>query len=122
MSRIIHRCPFFAEETMVESPSGPQSVVAYQIVLWASIRVRGEISAPFPVVLDPGHSHNFSIREEHLLEWLGVRAADLRSLQYAMVNGRLVPLKLADVELHRNRSGTRDSLHGSVPLLMPGGI
>ena len=69
MSLILDRCPFYEEATEVDTPTGLVLIRSYQIVAWISLSVRGVLSRPFPAVLDTGHSHNFSIKVEHLELW-----------------------------------------------------
>jgi hypothetical protein len=117
MSRIVDRCPFFDAETFVETSSGPVYVRAHQIVLWVSLRVRGAISPRFPTVLDTGHSHNFSIREEDLRAWTGIAPETLRLVGSIRMNNRLVMLRDAELVLYRNAPGKRDDVQGEPHLL-----
>ncbi|MEX0711800.1 MAG: hypothetical protein WD278_05590 [Pirellulales bacterium] len=107
MTRIVHRCPFFSEETIVRSPTGDVQVVAYQIIVWVSLQIRGVFSQPFPAILDTGHSHNLSIGEKHLLDWTGNRPGDLRTIGEINLNNRLTALKRAEVALCANVPGER---------------
>jgi hypothetical protein len=124
MSLILDRCPFYEEATEVDTPSGPILIRAYQIVAWVGISVRGALSRPFPAVLDTGHSHNFSIKEEHLELWTGLRAGEIQTIGHARVNKQLVELKGAAVAIYQNTPGKRDSLRDNLPSLMtlPEGI
>jgi len=71
MSLIVDRCPLYEEATEVGAPSGPIVIRSYQIVVWVGLSVHGTLSRPFPAVVDTGHSHNFSIKEEQLELWTG---------------------------------------------------
>ncbi len=124
MSLILDRCPFYEEATQVETPSGPILVRSYQVVAWIGLSVRGAISRPFPVVLDTGHSHNFSIKEEHLELWAGFRAHEIPTIGHARVHKQLVELKGAAVVIYLNMPGERDTLREEPPhlLALPGGI
>ena len=117
MNRIVDRCPFFDAETFVETSSAPVPVRAHQIVLWASLRVHGAVSPRFPTVLDTGHSHNFSIREEDLRVWTGIAPEALRLVGSIRMNNRLVMLRDAELALHRNVPGKRDEFQGEPHLL-----
>jgi len=112
MNVIIDRCPFHDRETSVETLSGPMPVRAYQLIVWAGISFEGDLSQPFLVVLDTGHSHNFSIREELLREWAGCEPGAMRRVGTIRVNERLVILRQAELALYPNVPGSRDELHG----------
>lgn len=112
MTWIVNRCPFFEKETHVTVPHGTIVVRPYQMVLWVCLRVREIDSRPFPAVFDTGHSHNFSLRTEHLEEWAGVKTADVQRIGAAMVNERPVALVRATLLLHRNVRCSRDELRG----------
>lgn len=122
MSLIVDRLPFFEEATHVESPRGSVLVRPYQIVLWANLSVAGKVSSSFPVVLDTGHTHNSSIREQQLAEWAPTITTNLRTIGFARVNRRPVMLKEAGIAIHRNVPGTRDSLAANYLLDLPQGI
>ncbi len=77
MSLILDRLPFYEEATEVDTPSGPVLIRSYQIVAWVGLSIRGTLSPPFPAVLDTGHSHNFSIKEEHFELWAGLHAHEI---------------------------------------------
>jgi hypothetical protein len=117
MKTLIDRCPFYDRETIVETGSGPFSVRAYQVVVWVSVCVRGSVSPRFPAVLDTGHSHNFSIREEELKTWTGLAPEAMEVVGSIRVNNRLVFLREADLVLHGNVPGSRDAIRGEPHLL-----
>lgn len=110
MSVILDRCPFYEEATEVDTPSGPILIRSYQIVIWVGISVRGRLSPPFPAVLDTGHSHNFSIKEEHWELWTGLHSREIPTIGHARVNKQLVELKDAAIAVYSNTPGERDSL------------
>jgi len=118
MNLIIDRCPFYDEPTEVNTSSGPVLVRAYQIVVSVSISVHGVISRSFPVILDTGHSHNFSIKEEHLRIWAGLNSHEIQTIGHARLNKQLVELKDATVAIHLNAPGKRDELRGQEPYLL----
>jgi hypothetical protein len=124
MSLILDRCPFYEEVTEVDTPSGPILIRSYQIVAWVGLSIRGVLSRPFPAVLDTGHSHNFSIKEEHLELWAGLPAHEIQTIGHARVNKQLVELKDAAVAFYPNTPGERDVLRGKSPhlLILPEGI
>lgn len=122
MSLIVDRLPFFEEATYVESPSGSILVRPYQIVLWISLSVASRISSSFPAILDTGHTHNFSIREQQLAEWAPAMMTNLRTIGLARVNKQPVVLKEAGIVIHQNVPGTRERLAANHVLDLPQGI
>jgi len=118
MSLILDRCPFYDEATEVDTLSGPVLIRSYQIVVWVGLSVRGSLSHPFPAILDTGHSHNFSIKEEHLELWTGLHAHEIQTIGHARVNKQLVELKDAAVAFYQNTPGERDALREKSPHLL----
>ena len=116
--------PLFEEVTEVDTPSGPILIRSYQIVVWVCLSVGDALSHSFPAVLDTGHSHNFSIKEEHLELWTGLHAHDIRTIGHARVNKQIVELKDAAVAVLPNSAGKRDAPHEKQPYLLtlPEGI
>jgi hypothetical protein len=115
MSLILDRCPFYEEATEARTPSGPILIRSYQIVVWVGLSVRGTLSRPFPAVLDTGHSHNFSIKEEHLDLWTGLHVPEIKTIGRARVNKQLVELKDAAIAVYSNAPGERDLLQEKPP-------
>jgi hypothetical protein len=92
--------------------SQPVWLKPYQIVLWVSLSNRGlgrppDVVPRLPALLDTGHNHNLSLREEHLLasglvphelEWRGVplRVRDASFQEWD------IPRLLVDVWIHSN--------------------
>ena len=70
------------------------------------------MSPRFPAVLDTGHSHNFSIREEELKAWTGLVPEAMEVVGSIRVNNRLVLLREGELVLHRNVPGSRDEIQG----------
>jgi hypothetical protein len=124
MSLVVDRCPFYEHETEIGIPSGPVVVRSYQIAVWVGLSLRDSLSPPFPAVLDTGHSHNFSIKEELLESWMGAPADDLLTIGHARVNKQLVELKDATIVVYPNILGKRDVASGTPPfvLRLPEGI
>ena len=90
------------------------TVLPYQIVFWASIAPMGQsILDPrtprFPIVLDSAFNHNFLIQERQLLRWAGLRPEHLRVLGHLHVYGQQVALHAANIWLHANQPGQRDT-------------
>ena len=124
MSLILDRCPFYEQATEVEMSTGPVLVRAYQIVVWVGVLHRGELSRPFPAILDTGHSHNFSIRAEHLESWAGMRATEIKTIGHARVNKQIVELKDAVIAVFPNTREVHDARLDVQPLVLslPEGI
>jgi hypothetical protein len=126
---ILRKLPFFQGPTLVRFPNGPARVKAYQIIIWISItestRSQLDPTVPrFPAILDTGHSHNLSIRQQHLLEWAKVNPLLLPSLGQIRVSGQRVNLFEANLWIHPNQPGKRDELASkrAVSLEVDGGI
>jgi hypothetical protein len=123
MRGIIRRLPFYEHATTVSVGGEPVVIRAHQIAIWVCLRDRSTLSPPFPTVLDIGYSHYFSIREELLERWAGIRLEGLRPIGRCKINERNVDLFAAGLLLQRNKPGTRDAWRG-VPqrLMIPDGI
>jgi hypothetical protein len=117
MTLIIDRCPFYDTETAVETPSGPMPVRAYQIIVWVSLSLGSRLSRPFPAVLDTGHSHNFSMKEDQLENWTGWKSGAMDRIGTVRLNDRVVVLRAVDLALHPNVPEKRDELRGEPRLL-----
>ena len=122
MNVAVDNCPFYATETFVDTPSGKIAVRPYQLVVWVGLSHGGNLSRPFPAVLDTGHTHNFSMREEHLRAWAHQRLGG-----HAESGNH--PCQRADCHAQggrralRNVPGERDAIQGDPFLLrMPQGI
>jgi hypothetical protein len=112
MITLVDRCPFYDRETTAEVGGGKVLIRACQAVVWVSLSARGFVSERFPAVLDTGHSHNFSIREEQLKTWAGFTPEAMELLGSIRVNNRLVLLREAALLLHGNVPGSRDEIRG----------
>ena len=108
MILLLDRCPVYEEATEVVAPSGPVVVRAYQIVVWVGLSFRGALSRVFSAVLDTGHSHNFSIKQELLESWTGLHPREIPTIGHARLNKQLVELKGISVAIFPNTSGKRD--------------
>ena len=121
MPAIIGNLPFFEKHTTVTVAGGAVRIKPYQIIIWVSIGEMGTRVLPpntprFPAILDLGHSHNFSITEEHLEKWAGIDPEGLESLGTIRVSEQRLHLLNANVWLHLNRFGQRDEFSGQPPL------
>src|SRR5205085_1672063 len=116
---ILRRNPFFASETTAPTPNGEVAIRAYQIIVWVSVLVKGdspEQGTPrFPAVVDTGNNHNFSLQEEHLIQWSGNDIASLRRLGRISIGNLNLPLLAANVWLYRNLPGQRDQFSKGPP-------
>ena len=90
----------------------------------SAFRFMGRFRAHFPRLSNTGHSHNFSIKEEHLELWTGLHVHEIQTIGRARVNRQLVELKDAAVAVYPNTAGERDSLQEKPPflLMLPEGI
>ncbi len=128
MMHILRRLPFFDEETTAAVAGATATVRAYQIVAWVSIAPWETTELPadtlrFPAVIDTANNHNFSIREEHLA-WAGLTSSAIRRHGQVHIGNQTVPLLAANVWLHRNKPGERDTFAKGKPisLELPEGI
>src|SRR5262249_16695514 len=64
--------------------------------------------SPFSRYLGQSCSHNFGIREEHLIRWAGIQPAYLRKIGDIRVNNITASLLSAGVWVHRDQPGRRD--------------
>jgi hypothetical protein len=113
--KIIDRLPYHDKPTLLTFGSRTVEVRSYQIVIWASID-----RLMFPVIVDTGHSHNFSIPQRQLIEWAGV--PELEQIGEVEVNRQRMPQYRSDLRLHRNRPGTREPRQETSPLVFDQGI
>lgn len=81
----------------VATPTGPVLLRPFQIAVSVALTVGGQCSPIFPAILDTGHSHNFSIRHDHLRDWAGMA---LRQVGFIKVNQQIVPLAECDLVIH----------------------
>jgi hypothetical protein len=126
---ILDRLPFFSDRTEVSVAGGKVKIRPYQIAFWVSLTRKGILALDagtprFPVILDTGNNHNFSIHEKHLEDWSGVERSTLSRHGWINIGGEKVPLLNADVWIYQNVAKTRDHLKGTDPfrLELPEGI
>lgn len=120
MTIILRRLPFFDEETPVVVAEEVVPVRPYQPIIWVSVALADEVKLPpeagrFPVVLDTGNNHNFSIREGHLSRWAGLEWLTLPRGGQIFLGSCAVPLVALSVWIHRNIPGERDFFAGGRP-------
>jgi hypothetical protein len=122
---ILRRLPFAEVPSSIEVAGEIIAVRAYQVIVWVSLTEDEAIAEPtprFPAILDTGHNHNFSIREAQLLRWAGLRIDQCPKVGAILVNRQEVPLRRANLWIHRNRPGTSELLPRPVRLPVLEGI
>lgn len=82
--------------SIVECQGQKVEVRSTQIIVWVSLKV-GHV---FPAILDTGHSHNFSINEQQLREWAGLRVEDMEMMGHLWVLKQRVPVVRSNFWLH----------------------
>jgi hypothetical protein len=100
-------------------PKRAVDILPYQIFIWVSLTPPGtfwkDLSSkprPFPVLLDTGCNHNFSIQEEILQPYAGLDTKDLPPTEPTelSVDGLTTPFYEADLWIYHNKPGRRDEL------------
>ncbi len=120
MARILDRLPVPTADTSVFVGQEAVTVHAYEILAWVSLAIRDVLDPArlprFPALIDTAHTHNFSIQEEHLRRWAGLRL-DAMHLGRGNVRqqGRLLPLRAAHLWIHPNKPGHWDQLADRPP-------
>jgi hypothetical protein len=107
--RILDRLPFDEQQSLI-AREGAVAVNPFQFVAWASlspkgIRELGPRTPRFPVFIDTGHNHTFTIREEHL-RFTGLTAIPRRS--QSRITGQPLPTLAANVWLYHNLRRRRE--------------
>jgi hypothetical protein len=129
MSKILDHLPIVPRDAAVlvrdETVRLKQAEIIVSVSLTAKSVVGWNPLTPiFPAILDTGHTHNFSIQEQQLIRWAGIRPDLLRVLGRIRQAGKRIPLHAANVWVHRNLPGERDLLGDEAPFLLklPRGI
>lgn len=86
-----------------------------QIVLWVSltniqVTTLSPSATPFPVVLDTGHTHSFSIQARHLVNWAGLQPDSLQVKGAVRDRGQRLNLHAAKVWVHPTERGSWERL------------
>jgi hypothetical protein len=120
MPTILRHLPFFSAKTRVFVRGRPVPIKADQIIVWISITEGRDLEFDngrpfFPAILDTGFTHNFSIREAHLIHWAGLDPRYLKQSGETRIHGDRLQLLEADVWIRRNQSGERDRFRDQVP-------
>ena len=113
MNVILRDLPYFKRPTIADFQEPPIPIKSDQIMVWVGLTEgrQGEFDPRrpfFPAILDTGHSHNFSIQEDHLIRWAGLDPRLLPRHREVRIGGHRVPLCQADVWIRPNERGQRD--------------
>jgi hypothetical protein len=129
MPRLLDRSPFPKTASEVVVCGERIRIRPNQIILWVSLTLKrveepNPSAVPFPVILDTGHNHSFSIHERHLIDWAGLRPDNLGVLGPIRDRGQRVMLRPANIWVHPNEPYHRDRLADRPPHLVtaPRGI
>src|SRR5262245_20933451 len=109
--KILDRLPIYEEPALIEVRDEVYQLWKNQTIVWVSL---DEALAPFPAILDTGHSHNLSIARRQIQRWA---PRDLQPIGQAKIAGHLVPRSSAELFVHRNKPGRRE-LAGTYRLKM----
>lgn len=77
MAAILRELPFFQRPTTADFQGRHIAIKPNQIIVWVGLtpgrQTEIDPGGPFfPSILDTGHTHNFSIQEDHLVRWAGL--------------------------------------------------
>lgn len=108
--RILDRLPVPQADTLAFVGAESIRIKQYQVVVWVSVTAVADgewrpTIPRFPAILDTGHTHNFSIQQQHLARWAGVDQGVLRQVGSIRHEGIRTPLVAARLWLDRNVRG-----------------
>lgn len=120
MPTILRDLPFSDRPTKAIFDGRYISVRSDQIMVWVGNTEDEQVAFDprrpvFPAILHTGLSHNFSIRDEHLIRWAGLDPRRLEREGKVQIGEETVPLYQADVWLHPNLRGKIDRAAGIEP-------
>jgi hypothetical protein len=124
MATILRNLPFSDRLSTVEVRGRPYRVLPNQVLVWVSLGRFGQPAFDprtprFAAILDTGFTDNFLIHEQHLRQFAGLEAEQLtRYREDLRAHGRRIPILMANIWLHRNRSGERDRFASTEPFLL----
>jgi hypothetical protein len=124
MAAILRKLPFSDRFGSIEVRGRTYRIHPYQIVVWVSIARVGERefdprTPRFPAIVDTGFTDNFLVHQQQLGEFAGLRAESLRrGREDLRAHGRQIPIRAANLWLHRNQPGERDAVASTPPLLL----
>jgi hypothetical protein len=117
--RILDRLPVGDQPVVLSVGAEAVMIKRYQIAAWASLN---DATRPFPIVIDTGHNHNFSITEALLRRWAGLKPDELRFLGTTKLKGDRLNRYRADLRLHRTQPGSIDLRDGHFLMTLDEGI
>ncbi len=120
--RLLDRTPFTEHSGEVAFRRERVRIRSNQIIAWVSMTIHRVLepnpsAVPFPVIVDTGHTHSFSIQERHLIEWAGLRLDDLFQIGTIREGTDRLPLHAVNLWVHPNVTGTRE-VSGRPPHLL----
>jgi len=127
MPRLLDRVPIPERPIEVVVHGERVRLRAHQIVVWVAITQRLDrpprpTMAPFPAILDTGHTHSLALQQRHLIDWAGVRPDALRHFGAVRDRdrGRRLELRAATIWAFRNQPGSREQLADRPPVPLGG--
>jgi hypothetical protein len=96
----ILRVHYYDKPSTLDCQGDTVDVRSYQIIVWVSL---GQGLRPFPAILDTGHSHNFSISEEHLERWGGRRPDEFAVIGHIWLKNLRLPQIESDLWLRGDK-------------------
>jgi hypothetical protein len=124
MATILRKLPFIDSVASVEVRGRQYRLFPNQILVWVSLESVGQQDfdprAPrFPAIIDTGFTDNFLIYERQLREFAGIEPERLSHYREDLrTHNRRLPIRAANLWLHRNRAGQRDIFARGTPFLM----
>ena len=123
MSSIIRDLPFLNPRTSLIVQGHEVSIKADQIIVWVSLAEGGKAGLDqgcprFPAILDTGHTRNFSIQEQQLVQWAGLDPRMLTGFGEIRVGDDRLPLLEANVWLHANVPRKREVATDRAPFCL----
>ncbi len=115
---ILDSLPISEEPATIIVGAESVTIKRFQIFAWVSLQA----SAPFPAILDTGHSHNFSIIESQLAHWASLRPGQFKLIGTTRLKGEKLWQLQGELRVHRNRAGTQELAEGSLPLILTEGF
>ena len=111
--RLLDATPFTEHSGEVAFRGERVRIRPNQIIAWVSMTIHRVLepnpaAVPFPVIVDTGHTHSFSIQERHLIEWAGLRQDALFQIGTIREGTDRLPLQAVNLWVHPNNAGTRE--------------
>jgi hypothetical protein len=113
MPTILRDLPFSIAPSTAFFQGRYVTIKSDQIIIWVGITEQAQSESrpalPFlPAIIDIGHNHNFSIREEHLIRWAGLDPRCLGQVGAVQIGSDRLSLLQADLWLRPNAREERD--------------